>query len=482
MTARKQAVARRFGEAAASYDRFATMQRLAAETLARRILSAGLPRHPRILEIGCGTGLLTEALAVRLPDADWTITDLSADMLRRCRARFPAHPPGASRHFVAMDAERHFVAMDAEAPAVGAGFDLICGGLVMQWFEDQRTALHGLAGLLNDGGLLAVSTLCADSFTGWRAALDGEGVPAARPAYPSLDILQAGWPIGGAGSWQIETLLDRHASGIDFLRGLRAIGADLPHPGAAPLDPLAMRRVLRRFEAGQGAIAEYRIGYGLFRRAAQGGVFVTGTDTGVGKTVVAACLTTAWGGRYWKPLQTGLRDEPGDTETVTRLAGLSPDRVLTPLYELRAPLSPAAAAALEGVAIDPDLIRLPEASALPLVMEGAGGLMVPIGADRAGRDQMMIDLIRRLALPVILVARGTLGTINHTLLSLEALRARNIAVAGVVVNGECTPGNREAIAHHGRVRIIAELPEVGTLDQDAVTRLAASIPPFASLR
>ncbi len=470
---RRQALARRFGSAAPGYDRSARVQRLAAERLAQRILSAGLPRSPRILEVGCGTGLLTECLAARLPDADWTITDLSVDMLRACRSRFQPSTPASSWRFIVMD---------AEVPALRGGFDLICAGLAMQWFEDRRTALRGLAGLLNGGGILAMSTLLDGSFTGWRAALDGEGAAAAMPEHPSPDVLQAAWPSGGAGRWQTETLLDRHASGIDFLRGLRAIGADLPRPGATPLDPLVMRRVLRRFQAEHDAIADYRIGYGLFRRAAQDGVFVTGTDTGVGKTVVAACLARAWSARYWKPLQTGLRDEPGDTATVIELAGLGPDRIVPPLHQLQAPLSPAAAAVLEGVTIDPDLILLPEASATPLVVEGAGGLMVPLGTGQAGRDRMMIDLMLRLALPVVLVARGTLGTINHTLLSLEALRARGIPVAGVILNGASTAGNRDAIARYGRAAVIAELPAVEPLDEAAVTRLAALMPPLSSLR
>ena len=471
MTGRKQAIAGRFGRAAIGYDLAAPVQRLAAERLAQRILSAGLPRRPRILEVGCGTGFLTECLAARLPEADWTITDLSAAMLRRCRARLAPGPAGSWRQFVAMD---------AEAPAVAPGFDLICGGLVMQWFEDRRTALRGLAGLLNAGGILAVSTLCADSFAGWHAALEAEGAAAAMPQHPTPDLLRAEWPGGGAGDWQAETLLDRHASGIDFLRRLRAIGADLPRPGAAALDPLTMRRVLRRFEREHGAVADYRIAYGLFRRAAANGVFVTGTDTGVGKTAVSACLVRAWDARYWKPLQTGLRDEPGDTATVVRLAGLAPGRVLAPAHELQAPLSPAAAAALEGLAIDADAIPLPEASTVPLVVEGAGGLLVPIGTGPAG-DRLMIDLILRLALPVVLVARGTLGTINHTLLSLEALRARGVPVAGVILNGPVVAGNREAIRRYGQVAIIAELPMVEPLDQAAVTRLAGSIPALSSL-
>ncbi len=206
------------------------------------------------------------------------------------------------------------------------------------------------------------------------------------------------------------------------------------------------------------------------------GVFVTGTDTGVGKTVVAACLVRAWQACYWKPLQTGLALEQGDTETVRMLAGLPAERLLAPLHELRAPLSPEAAARLEDVAIAPREICLPPAGDAPIVVEGAGGLLVPIAP-----GEMMVDLIARLALPVVLVARGTLGTINHTLLSLEALRRRSMPVAGVVLNGAGTEANREAIARYGQVRILAELPRLEHLDPATLTTLARRIPPLASV-
>ncbi len=473
MIARKREIARRFGAAASGYDRSAAVQRLAAERLAQRILGAGLARAPRILEIGCGTGLLSRSLAAHLPGARWTLTDLSEPMLRNCRERFAAQPAPI------------FAVMDAEAPSLRPGFDLVCGGLALQWFEQRASALRGLAGLLNPGGLLALSTLCDGSFAAWRAALRDEGAADAMPDHPAPDALQADWPECGTGSWQLETLLERHPRGLEFLRGLRAIGADLPRAGAPALRAATLRRVLRRFEAEHGALAEYRIGYGLFRRAGSGpaaGVFVTGTDTGIGKTLVCACLVQAWDGRYWKPLQTGLGDEPGDTDTVARLASLPPARVLRPRYALQAPLSPAEAGRLEGVAIEPREIVLPAPSTLPLVVEGAGGLMVPIATAAGAAEAMMIDLVRRLGLPVVLVARGTLGTINHTLLSLEALRARGIAVAGVILNGTCTEANREAIARHGRVRILAVLPQLDRLDADAVRRLARLIPPFAALQ
>jgi malonyl-CoA O-methyltransferase len=205
------------------------------------------------------------------------------------------------------------------------------------------------------------------------------------------------------------------------------------------------------------------------------GVFVTGTDTGVGKTVAAACLVRAWGADYWKPVQTGLAEEAGDSATVAELAGLPPDRIIPPCYALQAPLSPAAAAALEGVAIDLSAFAVPEGDA-PLVVEGAGGVLVPLTA-----DSLIIDLMVRLGLPVVVVARSTLGTINHTLLTLEALRWRVLPVAGVILNGPPNPANRAAIEHYGRVRVLAELPARPGLDAGTVAELARHIPPLESL-
>lgn len=205
------------------------------------------------------------------------------------------------------------------------------------------------------------------------------------------------------------------------------------------------------------------------------GVFVTGTDTGVGKTIAAACLARAWQAGYWKPVQTGLATGDDDTETVAALAGLPAERVVAPVYSLQAPLSPHAAAELEGVRIVMDAIALPR-MAHPLVVEGAGGVYVPLN----DRD-FMIDLMAKLALPVLLVARSTLGTINHTLLSLAALRSRRLPIAGVILDGPPNAGNRAAIEGFGQVRVLAELPRVDPLDNAAIERLAAGIPPFSEI-
>jgi malonyl-CoA O-methyltransferase len=203
------------------------------------------------------------------------------------------------------------------------------------------------------------------------------------------------------------------------------------------------------------------------------GVFVTGTGTGIGKTVVSACLVQRWHAAYWKPVQTGTQEEAGDTPTVTRLA--APSCVHSPRHVFRAPLSPEAAAALDGATVALTDFDLP-ADPRPIVVEGAGGVLVPLNA-----EHLMVDLMVRLALPVVLVAATGLGTINHTLLSLAALRARHLAVAGVVLSGPDHPGNRDAIARHGQVRVLHSLPVLDPLTPASLRNAAARFPDFATV-
>lgn len=189
-------------------------------------------------------------------------------------------------------------------------------------------------------------------------------------------------------------------------------------------------------------------------------IFVTGTDTGVGKTVVSAMLTLGLGAYYWKPIQAGT-ESPTDTESVRAWTGLPDDRFLEEAYTLEAPMSPHAAAALEGISIERARlldVRLP--SDRPVVIEGAGGLMVPIA-----EDFFMIDLIQELGAPAILVARSQLGTLNHTLLSVLEMRRRSISVLGVVMNGDAHEGNREAIERYGQVPVLGRLPVLDTIDE-----------------
>lgn len=188
-------------------------------------------------------------------------------------------------------------------------------------------------------------------------------------------------------------------------------------------------------------------------------IFITGTDTGVGKTVVSAILTAGLDGFYWKPIQSGLEEET-DTEWVREKTELSDEHFFIETYRFAMPLSPHAAALHEGVRIDLDSFHVPEVPASRhLIIEGAGGIMVPLN-----ENHLMTDLIKRLSAPVLLVARSSLGTINHTLLSLEQLRREGLEVMGVVMNGPRNKENREAIEHYGSIRVLAELEPIMDID------------------
>jgi len=205
------------------------------------------------------------------------------------------------------------------------------------------------------------------------------------------------------------------------------------------------------------------------------GFFVTGTDTGVGKTVVSAALTMhlRHGGPvcYWKPIQTGI-EQDDDTATVASLAACSAGELLTSGIRLPRPVSPHLAARLSHTVIDlaplEDIFIAADRSA-HFVVEGAGGVLVPVND-----IQMMCDLMVRLDLPAIVAARSTLGTINHTLLTLEALRRRSIVVAGVVMVGPPDADNREAIERYGDVRVLGELPTLAPLTHERLSAWAAT--------
>lgn len=183
---------------------------------------------------------------------------------------------------------------------------------------------------------------------------------------------------------------------------------------------------------------------------------ITGTDTDVGKTVVAAGLVAALDAAYWKPVQAGLA-EGTDSETVAALADVGSDRIIPEAYRLRTPCSPHEAARIDGVLIDRSRLVLPS-SRLGLIVEGAGGTMVPIND-----DDLMLDLFTDWALPVILVARTALGTINHSLLSVAALRSRGLTIAGIVFVGEENGASETAIKSLGKVLHLGRLPRLEPL-------------------
>ena len=185
-------------------------------------------------------------------------------------------------------------------------------------------------------------------------------------------------------------------------------------------------------------------------------IVVTGTDTDVGKTVFAAALTAALDANYWKPVQAGLADGT-DADTVATLSGLTAERILPSAYRLATPCSPHRAAAIDGVRIDPARLHPPE-SDRPLVIEGAGGALVPLGD-----DLLFADLFASWGAPAVIVARTALGTINHSLLTIEALRTRGVPILGVAFAGDATEDSEATIARIGGVRRLGRLPRLDPL-------------------
>jgi dethiobiotin synthetase len=183
-------------------------------------------------------------------------------------------------------------------------------------------------------------------------------------------------------------------------------------------------------------------------------IVVTGTDTDVGKTVFAAALAGALGASYWKPVQAGF-DPHGDTDSVAALSGA---RILPEAYRLTTPFSPHRAAAIDGVTIDPARLALPDVDG-PLVVEGAGGVLVPVTP-----DLLFADLFARWACPIVLVARTGLGTINHSLLSIEALRHRGVPILGIAFIGDEQADSEATIARLGGVKRLGRLPRLDPLD------------------
>jgi malonyl-CoA O-methyltransferase len=199
------------------------------------------------------------------------------------------------------------------------------------------------------------------------------------------------------------------------------------------------------------------------------GLFVTGTDTGVGKTVVCAALMHRLrrhgAVRYWKPVQTGVEIDD-DTATVRALGACAAAEIFDAGVRLPRPVSPHLAARLAGCPIDLAALvaqARAEDDGRRWIVEGAGGPLVPLD-----HEYFMIDLMARLGAPILVVARTNLGTINHTLLTLDALRARRLPIAGVVMAGDPSPDNRAAIEAFGAVPVLGELPRLEPLTADAL--------------
>ena len=202
------------------------------------------------------------------------------------------------------------------------------------------------------------------------------------------------------------------------------------------------------------------------------GLFVTGTDTNVGKTVLSAALMHRYRNeisvRYWKPVQTGF-PEDDDTAEVCRLGSCSEAEIFATGIRLPRPLSPHLSAELAGTTIDMRALAATMPARAGWIVEGAGGVLVPLNS-----TDLMIDLIRLLGLAAVIMTRSTLGTINHTLLTIEALRSRRIPVAGVIMGGEPNPENRRAIEMYGCVSVLGEMPRLPDLSSTALREWACA--------
>lgn len=194
------------------------------------------------------------------------------------------------------------------------------------------------------------------------------------------------------------------------------------------------------------------------------GYVITGTDTDVGKTVFAAAIVGVTGARYWKPIQAGLDGET-DAQVVHRLTAGKAATVLPEVYRLKTAASPHVAAEIDGIDIALDRLALPPTTAgdAPLIIEGAGGVLVPLS-----RALLQVDLFARWELPVVLVSSTRLGTINHSLLSIEALKRRAVQIHGIAFMGDENEDSERTICDFGKVRRLGRLPHLRTLTSETL--------------
>lgn len=235
---RNAQVAASFAARVYDYDAHASLQAdIAAE------LGEMMPRleHPKVLEVGCGTGLLTRHLLDRYPHGDFLITDIAPEMVSACKSKYSGANGRALR----------FEVLNGEAPDMDEHFDLIALSMTLQWFCDPLKGLSTLTGLLKPGGMLYYTTLAPGCFPEWREALDKSGLPHGLIEMPDLP-----------GVTNVETRIIEYADGAAFLKTLKSIGAGVPRPGYSPIGPGALRSALRLLERKHGSRVTWRIAYG----------------------------------------------------------------------------------------------------------------------------------------------------------------------------------------------------------------------------
>ena len=191
---------------------------------------------------------------------------------------------------------------------------------------------------------------------------------------------------------------------------------------------------------------------------------ICGTDTDVGKTLISSFFVRGLQSFYWKPIQSGIETET-DSQSILRLSGIKKEKILKEAYIFEKPVSPHWAAEIDRKKIDINLLNVPKIDG-SIVIETAGGLMVPIT-----RNFLQIDQIRKWNLPVIIVCRSSLGTLNHTLLTVEALKNRNIKILGLIINGEKHLDNPKTLREFSKLPIIAEFPRLNNIDKNNLDRL-----------
>ena len=193
-------------------------------------------------------------------------------------------------------------------------------------------------------------------------------------------------------------------------------------------------------------------------------LFITGIGTDVGKTLVSAILVEKFKYDYWKPIQSGDLDN-SDTVKVKRLVSNKKSAFHPEAYRLTQPFSPHKSADLDGIEIDFDNINLPETDN-QLLIEGAGGLMAPLN-----QRYFVIDLIEKLNAEAILVVKNYLGSINHTLLSLELLKYRKVPLKGIIFNGDSDPYSESLIINYSQATVLGRIPFVADMDKTAIIDL-----------
>jgi dethiobiotin synthetase len=196
--------------------------------------------------------------------------------------------------------------------------------------------------------------------------------------------------------------------------------------------------------------------------------FVTGIGTEIGKTITSAILVEYLKADYWKPIQSGDLDH-SDTNKVQNLVSNTQTKFHPESYRLTQPFSPHYSAQLDDVTISLDEINIPE-TANNLIIEGAGGLMVPLN-----QEDLIIDLIKKLDVEVILVSKNYLGSINHTLLSIEALNSRNVPIKGIIFNGESTPASEDIILKRSGLNVIGRILNLENVSKETVLELTKTI-------